>query len=60
MVGKKKKVPAKAQAPRGGGQGAKPNPFELKGTKRKFDVLGRREKTGKKNIIQSREDAVTK
>jgi hypothetical protein len=39
---------------------AKPNPFELKGSKRKFDVLGKRDKDGKKNVIKSREEAVNK
>lgn len=61
MGTKKKRMPSKAaRAPKGGEQPAKLNPFELKGTKRKFEVLGRREKTGKKNVIKSREAAVAK
>ena len=57
----KKKVPTKAaKGQKGGKESARPNPFELKGTKRKFDVVGRRDKDGKKNVIQSREAAVAK
>jgi hypothetical protein len=54
---KKKKVPRAVQA-----QQATPkvNPFELKGSKRKFDVLGKRDKGEKKNVIKSREDAVNR
>ncbi len=51
---KRKQVPravAAASAPRA-------NPFELKSSKRKFEVLGRREKQGSRNVIQSREEAV--
>jgi hypothetical protein len=38
----------------------KPNPFELKGSKRKFDVLGRRKTGDKKNVVQARQQAVEK
>ena len=57
----KKKVPLKAaRSQKPGAAPPKLNPFELKGSKRKFDVLGRREKAGKKNVVQSREAAVVK
>lgn len=64
-MGSKKKVPLKAAkgGPQRGKQAAAaaaPNPFALKGTRRKFEVLGRREKTGKKNVLQAREAAVAK
>jgi hypothetical protein len=39
---------------------AKPNPFELKRSKRKFDVLGRKIKGDGKNVVKSREDALLK
>jgi hypothetical protein len=55
---KKKKLMPKAVAAKQ--QPPKPNPFELKGSKRKFDVLGKRDKDGKKNIIRQREEAVEK
>ena len=54
---KRNKVPRAVQAQQ---QAPKINPFELKGSRRKFDVLGKRDKGDKKNIIQSREDAVNK
>jgi hypothetical protein len=56
-MGKKKKVPVKLQAKQAP---AKTNPFELKGSKRKFDVLGKRDKDEKKNVIKSREAASVK
>lgn len=55
---KKKKIMPKAVAAKQ--QPPKPNPFELKGSKRKFDVVGKRDKDGKKNIIKQREEAVEK
>jgi hypothetical protein len=57
---KKKKLPAKAA--KGGKPAAaqRANPFELKGTKRKFSVLGQRDKSDKKNVVASREAAVAK
>lgn len=42
-------------------QAANPqNPFELKRSKRKFEVLGRRVKGDSKNVVQARQDAVNK
>jgi len=55
---KKQKTPAKSAGKAKPAKAA--NPFELKGSKRKFEVLGRREKTGNKTIVQSREAAVAK
>jgi hypothetical protein len=52
---KKKKVPRAVQAQQ---QAPKVNPFELKGSRKKFDVLGKRDKGDKKNIIKTREEAV--
>ena len=57
MKKKKNVTPRAVAAPK---HAAKPNPFELKGSKRKFDVMGKRDKDGKKNIIKSREEAVNK
>ncbi|WIA18434.1 hypothetical protein OEZ85_009894 [Tetradesmus obliquus] len=57
MKKKKNVTPRAVAAPK---HAAKPNPFELKGSKRKFDVMGKRDKEGKKNIIKSREEAVNK
>jgi hypothetical protein len=57
MKKKKHVTPRAVAAPK---HAAKPNPFELKGSKRKFDVLGKRDKDGKKNVIKSREEAVNK
>lgn len=54
---KKKKLPRAVQAQQ---HAAKLNPFELKGSRKKFDVLGKRDKGEKKNVIKSREDAVNK
>jgi hypothetical protein len=41
-------------------QGAKANPFELRTTKRKFDVVGKRDKSGAKNVVKARQEAVNK
>ena len=38
----------------------KPNPFEIKKTKTKFETLGRRIKGASKNIIKARQDSVIK
>lgn len=38
---------------------AKPNPFELKKTKSKFSVLGRKNK-GQLNVVKARQEANTK
>jgi nucleolar protein 14 len=38
----------------------KPNPFEIKRSKTKFETLGRRLKGASKNVIKAREDSVTK
>jgi hypothetical protein len=38
----------------------KVNPFELKRTRAKFDVLGRRVKGAVKNVVQARQDAQNK
>lgn len=54
---KRKKVPRAVEAKQ---QPPKLNPFELKNSKKKFDVLGKRDKQGKQNIIKSREEAVNK
>jgi len=54
---KKKKAPRAVQAQQ---QAPKVNPFELKGSRKKFDVLGKRDKGDKKNVIKSREEAVNK
>jgi hypothetical protein len=51
---KKKKTPRAVQAP------APINPFELKGSRKKFAVLGKRDRADKKNVIKSREEAVNK
>ena len=51
---KKKKVPRAVQAQQ---QAPKLNPFELKGSRKKFDVLGKRDKKEKNNVIKSREEA---
>jgi hypothetical protein len=63
-MAKKKLAPKAARGARGGASaaksGGKTNPFELKGSRRKFEVLGRREKAGKNNVIASREAAVAK
>ena len=54
---KKRKVPRAVQAQQ---QAPKLNPFELKGSRKKFDVLGKRDKADKKNVIKLREEAVNK
>lgn len=58
MAKKKGGMPVKAMkaaAPK------KPNPFELKKTKTKFDVIGRRiGKNQTKNVIQARSDAINR
>jgi hypothetical protein len=54
---KRKKVPRAVQAQQ---QAPKVNPFELKGSRKKFDVLGKRDKGDKKNIIKTREEAVNR
>lgn len=54
---KKKKAPRAVQAQQ---QAPKVNPFELKGSRKKFDVLGKRDKGDKKNVIKSREEAHSK
>lgn len=51
---KKKKVPRAVQAQQ---HAPKLNPFELKGSRKKFDVLGKRDKKEKSNVIKSREEA---
>lgn len=56
-MSKKRKVPAAVQAK---AAPAKPNPFELKGSKRNFSVLGKRDKTDKTNVLKSREAAQLK
>jgi hypothetical protein len=38
----------------------KVNPFELKKSKKKFEVLGRRENGQTKNVVKARADAITK
>ena len=58
-MGKPKKAPLAGKA-RQQQQAAKPNPFELKKTKKKFDVVGKRDKSGAKNVVKAREDAVNK
>ncbi len=58
-----KKRPAARAAPgkkKAAVQEKAPNPFELKGSKRKFNVLGRRVKGDKKSLVQARSDAVDK
>lgn len=54
---RKKVVPRAVQAQQ---QAPKLNPFELKGSKKKFEILGKRDKSDKKNVIRSREEAVNK
>lgn len=54
---KKRKVPRAVQAQQ---EAPKLNPFELKGSRKKFDVLGKRDKSDKKNVIKAREEAVNK
>jgi hypothetical protein len=41
-------------------QSAKPNPFELKTSKSKFDVVGKRNKGSVKNVVKARQEAVNK
>ena len=58
-----KRQKRKAGAPRAvqAAQAAvKPNPCELKRSKRKFDVLGRKIKGDCKNVVKSREEALLK
>lgn len=38
----------------------KPNPFELKKNKTKFEAVGRRNKGAVKNVIKARAEAVNK
>lgn len=38
----------------------KPNPFELKTAKTKFDTIGRRTKGATKNVVKARQEAITK
>jgi hypothetical protein len=38
----------------------KPNPFELKKTRTKWEVVGRRIKGTTKNVVQAREEATKK
>lgn len=54
---KKKKVPRAVEAKQ---QPPKLNPFELKSSRKKFDVLGKRDRQAKRNVIKSREEAVNK
>jgi hypothetical protein len=52
------KVPRAVQAQQ---QAPKLNPFELKKSRKKFEVLGKRDATDKqRNVIQAREDANNK
>lgn len=56
--GKKKKGKKPMPAKRGGGGGnaaPKPNPFEQTYQRKKFDMLGKKQKGGPKSIIQARE-----
>ena len=59
-MAKKRKAAATPRAAQAAQQQAKPNPFELKRSKRKFDVLGRKIKGDGKNVVKSREDALLK
>eukprot|EP00879_Flechtneria_rotunda_P030715 GHRR01033386.1.p1 GENE.GHRR01033386.1~~GHRR01033386.1.p1 ORF type:complete len:144 (+),score=57.93 GHRR01033386.1:672-1103(+) len=54
---KKRRVPSAVQAKQ---QPPKPNPFELKGSKRKFSVLGKPDNSSTKNVTKQREEAVNK
>lgn len=67
MAAKKAKPKAKGRgAPGAGGGGgarpsSKPNPFELKSTKKmRFATIGQRNKGAKRNVVKAREEAIQK
>lgn len=53
----KQRLPAAASVK---AQPKKPNPFELKKTRTKFEVVGRKIKGSTKNVVQARQDAVNR